>query len=580
MPTCTRCQTGYPEGTRRCPRDGAPLDGSGLDGSGLDGSELDEAPRTDDASPERGPSRASAVTPGSSPAERSLAPRGRAASEKTDPLLGTTLAGRYRLLRRLGEGGMGVVYEATHAVIGRSLAVKVLHERYVDRPEVAARLMNEARLASAIRNQHIVDIFDFGETSDGRTFVAMELCAGCSLAQTIRAVGPLDERRAGEIALQVSDALGAAHAAGILHRDVKPENIFLVPRDGGDFVKVLDFGISKAMRGFDPLGAGGGADAEALRLTHTGMVLGTPFYMSPEQARGDDNIDHRIDIYALGVILYEALTGEVPFSGTNYLSIISEVQHREVVRPRELRPEVSPAMERVVLRAIHRDRDQRYPSMVALGEDLRRALDGESIEATATTTSPTGPRERDRTRRWVLGWAAGAGAMALLVGTATVWLAARAAPSSGRGELTVPSSRASRAAEPPAAVPTRGGLLVPQARAEPASSTVIVKIQSTPPGAAILNGSRKLGVTPQAVELARASAAVHLRFELDGYLPSATDIVPQIDGESVEIELKPVVSAPPERPPRPHRASRSQGQGQARNRQAAPEMLPAANPYR
>src|SRR5689334_6407605 len=195
-----------------------------------------------------------------------------------DALVGHTLVERYKLTRKIGEGGMGAVYEAQHVVIGKPVAVKVLRDKYLDRPEVAQRLVQEARLASSIRHEHIIDITDSGSTSDGRTFVVMELLDGRSLAELIRQEGPIPEPRAVDLVRQVASALGAAHARRIVHRDVKPENIFLVDKNGADFVKVVDFGISKSMRP-------GEEKAADVRLTHTGMVLGTPLYMSPEQAR-------------------------------------------------------------------------------------------------------------------------------------------------------------------------------------------------------------------------------------------------------------------------------------------------------
>src|SRR2546423_4961088 len=154
--------------------------------------------------------------------------------EKADPLIGVTLAERYSLTRKLGEGGMGAVYEASHVVLGKPVAVKVLRDKYLDRPEVAQRLVQEARLASSIRHEHIVDITDSGSTSDGRTFVVMELLDGQSLAELIHSEGPLPEPRAVAIVRQVASALGAAHARRIVHRDVKPENIFLVDKGGTD----------------------------------------------------------------------------------------------------------------------------------------------------------------------------------------------------------------------------------------------------------------------------------------------------------------------------------------------------------
>jgi eukaryotic-like serine/threonine-protein kinase len=323
-----------------------------------------------------------------------------------DALVGHTLADRYRLTRKIGEGGMGAVYEAQHILLSKPVAVKVLRDKYLDRPEVARRLVQEARLASSIRHEHIVDITDSGSTEDGRTFVVMEHLDGLSLAELLKREGALPEARVIDIARQAASALGAAHARGIVHRDVKPENIFLVERGGRDFVKVLDFGISKSVRP-------GGVTEESLRLTHTGMIMGTPLYMSPEQARGDEDVDHRIDVYALGVILYECLTGEVPFRATNYLGVIAAVVTQEVTPPRALRPEmrISEAMERVVQRAMAKSRDDRYATMAALAADLERVAAGDAVEPLKLT--PPARERPPRTTLWLaaVGVLAGAGAV-------------------------------------------------------------------------------------------------------------------------------------------------------------------------
>ena len=182
---------------------------------------------------------------------------------------------------------MGAVYEAKHALIGKRVAVKVLLEKFHAKSDFVARLLQEARLASSIGHQNIVDVTDFGTTDDGRSFVVMEFLDGESLADLERREAPLPIERSLRIARQAASALGAAHAKGIFHRDVKPENLYLVRRGDADFVKVVDFGISKAVK------PGGDDGAEAYRLTHTGLLLGTPLYMSPEQARGDEDLDHR-----------------------------------------------------------------------------------------------------------------------------------------------------------------------------------------------------------------------------------------------------------------------------------------------
>ncbi len=432
---------------------------------------------------------------------------------RPDLLIGQTLVERYQLTRKIGEGGMGSVYEAQHVVIGKSVAVKVLREKYVDRPNVAQRLVQEARLASAIRHEHIIDIIDSGKTDDGRTFVVMELLEGESLGELLRREGALPEARVIEIARQVAGALGAAHERGIVHRDVKPENIFLVARHetgdkpGADFVKVVDFGISTTVRDSRE----GEIEADQMgRLTSTGMVLGTPFYMSPEQARGDETIDHRIDIYALGVILYECLTAEVPFRGGNYLGIISRVLNHEATRPRQLRPElrISEAMERVVLKAMAKAREDRYATMAELAADLDRVLAGEGVEAPAPVSAPSRPAPPE-SRVWMFA----AGAMVLIGGAALLW--------AGRAARSTPAPlEQPRPAVAPMAAP----------------STVVLHVETDPPGAEVRQGDRVFGIAPRDLLLPRSSVGVHLTFLLDGYEPGAAEVVPLTD-DAVRVKL-------------------------------------------
>ena len=270
------------------------------------------------------------TTPQSS-ADKQSAP---ATTAKFDPLVGATLAERYEIVRRIGEGGMGAVYEARHSIIGKRVAIKVLLEKFLENEELIARLLQEARLASSIGHQNIVDVTDFGTTRDGRAFVVMEFLEGESLSQLILRDAPLPVERSLGIVKQVASALGAAHAKGIVHRDVKPENVYLVRRGEQDFVKVVDFGVSKAVRSREEAGS------EWQRLTRTGAVLGTPLFMSPEQAAGSEDIDERADIWATALILYECLTGELPFRGNNYLGVVAQIQNQEVQPPSALRPEL------------------------------------------------------------------------------------------------------------------------------------------------------------------------------------------------------------------------------------------------
>jgi len=323
-------------------------------------------------------------------------PSGGSAAEGTgrfDALVGTVLAERYEIIRRIGEGGMGAVYEARHAIIGKRVAVKVLLEKFLENRELVARLLQEARLASSIGHENIVDVTDYGTTIDGRAFVVMEFLDGESLAQLVIRDAPLPVERSLGILRQVCSALSAAHAKGIVHRDVKPENIYIVQRGEVDFVKVVDFGVSKAVHTREE-----GPDWQ--RLTRTGTVLGTPLYMSPEQARGVEDVDHRADIWSAGLMLYECLTGEVPFRANNYLGVISQVLTQETVSPSQLRPELSipAAVDRVVMRALEKDRDRRYQQMAEFEHDIERLLAGDSTVALRdvpeTGQAPTGNRLR------------------------------------------------------------------------------------------------------------------------------------------------------------------------------------------
>jgi serine/threonine-protein kinase len=364
---------------------------------------------------------------------------GRVNPSVVDSLVGTVLADRYEIVRRIGEGGMGAVYEARHAVIGKRVAVKVLLEKFLEKPELVARLLQEARLASSIGHENIVDVTDFGTTADGRAFVVMEFLEGESLAQLVMRDAPLPLERSLRIVRQVASALGAAHAKGIVHRDVKPENVYLVRRGELDFVKVVDFGVSKAVHASDE-------GPEWQRLTRTGMVLGTPLYMSPEQARGGDDVDARADIWAVGVMLYECLTGEVPFRASNYLGVISQVLTVQAVSLSRLRPElgIPPAVETVVMRALEKDRARRYQQMSDLERDLERLLAGDHNVGlpAAEIVAPAPPPVP--AHRWHLGVAA-----VVLIGVGLAVALARTEEGRPR-----PAVKPVLASPPPPAAPT------------------------------------------------------------------------------------------------------------------------------
>jgi serine/threonine protein kinase len=277
-----------------------------------------------------------------------------------DRLVGQTLDGRYFVERKIGEGGMGVVFAARHAVIERPLAIKVLKREVMRDTATIKRFVKEAQAASRIGHPNIVDVTDFGTTPDGMTFSVMEYVDGQTLGSTIRHSSPISMHRAVRITVQIARALGAAHDKGIVHRDLKPENVFLIDRDNRpDFVKIVDFGIAKVA---PPPGS---ANPNEPRLTRAGSVFGTPEYMAPEQAAGRSDTDGRVDIYALGVILYEMLTGRVPHRGDSTVRTLAMVMLDPVDPPRKVRPEldISDELEQVVLKALAKKREQRFQTM-------------------------------------------------------------------------------------------------------------------------------------------------------------------------------------------------------------------------
>ncbi|HJL18062.1 MAG TPA: serine/threonine-protein kinase, partial [Sandaracinaceae bacterium LLY-WYZ-13_1] len=284
-----------------------------------------------------------------------------------DPLLGRVIDGRYRIEQQIGEGGMGVVYQATHTTLQKKLALKVLRGDNSKDADVVQRFMQEAQAATSIGHQNIIDISDFGRLPDGAVYFVMEYLDGLSLSDMIKRGGSVPMQDAVHIVRQIASALDAAHARGIVHRDLKPDNIITV-QQGGDplFVKVLDFGVAKV----------GGA---ASKLTKTGMVFGTPHYMSPEQAAGH-SVDQRTDIYALGVIMYEMFTGKVPFDADTFMGILSKHMFEAPARPTDLKGAALGALEGVILRALEKGPEQRYQTMSELIADLDTVAAGGSID--------------------------------------------------------------------------------------------------------------------------------------------------------------------------------------------------------
>jgi eukaryotic-like serine/threonine-protein kinase len=437
---------------------------------------------------------------------------------KVDPYVGKTIDGRYRIERVLGEGGMGVVYAARHKVIDKKVAIKVLRGEMATDHEANARFLQEARAASAIGNPHIVDIIDFGELHDGSTYFVMEFLGGKSLSAVLtEAKGAMPVPRLCHIAKQIAQGLAAAHAANIIHRDLKPDNVMLVQHGTEkDFVKILDFGIAK-------VGSG------TKKMTRAGSVFGTPHYMSPEQAAGAA-VDHRTDVYALGVMLYEMASGKVPFDADNFMGILTQHMYKAPVPIRALVPEVDvpPGLDAIVLKTLTKKADGRYANMDQLVLDLEKLEKGLMPDAVQEMMARSGafhvPSDYFRSsllpapvpaepvlpqKRWPL--YAVIGAVATIVGVVGVIVVAKSA---GGNAHALPSANVTSAtASPPPALAgptgafaaTAGASAVLAPPAAPALSEVLVSV--VPSDATLLRDGKDLGGGPVALHLAEGEVA-------------------------------------------------------------------------
>ncbi len=301
--------------------------------------------------------------------------------------IGSTIRGKYRVHAVIGEGGWGTVFEAEHLMLRRRVAIKVLHERLAEEPRRVERFRREALASSRIGHPNIVEVLDLDTTDDGDHFMVLELLRGHDLASLLDTQGMMSVPRALHIFAQVADGLAAAHAAGIVHRDLKPDNIFLLDKPGArDFPKIVDFGISKLVSIADATGT----------LTNTGTLLGTPHYMPPEQARGEKTLDHRADLYALGVMLYETLTGVLPFDGDNLPAIVMALMQDNPAPIACFRDDVPDALNALVVQLMSKEPDARPQSAEDVAEELRllaalsvddAALDGDASEDDATIIS-------------------------------------------------------------------------------------------------------------------------------------------------------------------------------------------------
>ncbi len=291
--------------------------------------------------------------------------------------VGTIVGGKYRLSRELGEGSMGSVWAAVHQLLGREVAIKFLRQSFEDANTAAARFAAEAKAAALVKHRFVVDVFDFGVTEDGESYMVQELLQGRPLSDLLTDGPAWSVRDAVHFMMDCLSGLSAVHERGIVHRDLKPENIFVIPEVDGSVPKLLDFGISKAAEAprersvrRPSLRAPGRG-----RLTAIGATLGTPAYMSPEQLRNLSTLDARADLYSLGVVFYEWLVGHCPYaSNPNFAELVEQIEGRSMTLIEQLRPDIGPELCAVVTRALDPDRTERYASALAMRAALAQTL--------------------------------------------------------------------------------------------------------------------------------------------------------------------------------------------------------------
>jgi serine/threonine-protein kinase len=454
-----------------------------------------------------------------------------------DPYIGTTFDHRYKIQQLLGEGGMGFVYLARHKVIDKKVAVKVLRSDLARDREILERFLQEAKAASSIGNPHIVDISDFGDLPDGSTYFVMEFLEGRSLSQLIDEGTRLQTERICNIAMQLADGLAAAHARGIVHRDLKPDNVFLVPRSADPyFVKILDFGIAKVS---------GNADT---KLTKAGAVFGTPHYMSPEQAAGAP-VDHRTDIYALGVMLYEMASGQLPFTADNFMGILTQHMYKAPVPIRALIPEPDcpPSLEAVILKCLSKKAELRYQSMEELAADLERTRDGDVPLAVGEMMGRSGgfnvPHDYfkqpdvivpgtppEPQRKWPrVVWVAGASvAVGIVTAILVVGNIVNSSPAPRRSADAAPGTAALPQSTGPQATPTRAP--EPKKRA--------VKLEASPRTAMGYRGEMPFSL-PSVIEIEEGKTE-RIEIRADGYETAKLDLPfdGKEDSKMVKLEKK------------------------------------------
>ena len=425
--------------------------------------------------------------------------------------------GNYRLERLLGEGSMGRVFLARHTRLGRTAAIKVMRLEYARNPQFIERFFQEAKSVNQINHEHIVEVFDFVEDRSpqglGRAYCVMEMLSGCSLTELLQRERMI-VRRAVHIARQICTGLDAAHRLGVVHRDIKPDNVFIIDRGGTrDFVKIVDFGVAKVL---SPTGA------PAAGRTLEGIIIGTPSYMAPEQAAGF-RADPRADIYSVGAVLYEMLAGRVPFEGASFGQLMAKViaQRAPPLNAVSASGEKIPAeLAALVMRCLEKDPKRRPGTMGELSGAL------EPFEAEGSSSPP----QRH--------WRATAGLAGAVVLAAAGLIALVHLPAEPR-----------RSPEPRHSVPSSSGRHFPSSSAFSSEAQLVnVRIASDPPGARVIraDSGAELGTTPLSRSFSRAERDVVLRLELPGHRPIERTIHPA-DRSTVEVKMAPIKSSGPQR---------------------------------
>jgi serine/threonine protein kinase len=448
--------------------------------------------------------------------------------------------GEYVVEGLLGKGAFGIVFKATHPLIGKVVAIKVLARKFSVDPEMVSRFTAEARAVNQIRNRHIIDIFSFGALDDGRQYYVMEYLEGEPLDALLER-GRIPVADTLQILRGVARALDAAHGKGVAHRDLKAENIFLAADPDGSITgywpKLLDFGIAKLMAPEDGL----------KHKTRTGAPIGTPYYMSPEQCRGKD-VDHRTDIYAFGVLAYLMLTGVYPFDADDYMSILMKQITERQTAPSTHHADLTPEIDDAIAWMMNKDPADRPPDLRTAVRALEQACVAAGL-ATATqwevhtgpiaiptqairvasagsmsskSGNPIGDVSVPHKRSSKAAWIAGGLAIALVAGVALL---------ATRGKEPAPSPPTHHEMAPPAPAPTR----VPQKVEAP--QTVIIVIEGVPEGTEVFAGGMTVGAAPGPVQLPRDSSAMVLTFKADGYLAASREVTPDRD-QTLDVALK------------------------------------------